>query len=75
LFQNRKNIPVTCYPVACKTLLTHFTLHYFRIRIGLGIPQITQARPWVSRRATWARIFSTICDSANPTSRGGLRIR
>jgi len=28
-----------------------------------------------SHRAAWVRIFSTIPDSANPTSRGRLRIR
>jgi len=28
-----------------------------------------------SHRAAWERIVSTICDSANPTSRGRLRIR
>jgi len=55
--------------------VTHFTLHCYRIRVGLGIPQITQAPPWVSHRAAWARIFSTTCDSANPTSRGRLGIR
>jgi len=27
---------------------THFTLHCYRICVGLGIPQITQARLWVS---------------------------
>jgi len=31
--------------------LTHFKLHCYRIRVGLGIPQITQARPWVSHRS------------------------
>jgi len=41
----------------------------------LGIPQITQARPWISCWAAWACIFSTICDWANPTSRGRLGIR
>jgi len=25
--------------------ITHFTLHCYGIRVGLGIPQITQARP------------------------------
>jgi len=55
--------------------VTLFTLHYYRIRLGLGIPWITQARPWVSHRAARARIFSTIPDSANPTSRGRLGIR
>jgi len=50
-------------------------LKCYQIRVELGIPQITQARPWVSHRAAWARIFSTICDSANPTSRGRLGIR
>jgi len=52
-----------------------FTPHCYKIRAGLGITQITQARPWVSHQAAWARIFSTICDSANPTSRGRLGIR
>jgi len=46
--------------------LTHFTMHGYGVRVGLGIPQITQARPWVSHRAAWARIVTTICDSANP---------
>jgi len=51
----------------CVTSFTHFTLHCYGIGVGLRIPQITQAPPWVSHRADWARIFSTICDSANPT--------
>jgi len=51
------------------------TLHCYPIRVGLGIPQITQVRPWVSHRAAWARIFSTIPNSANPTSGGRLGIR
>jgi len=60
----------TCSTSLLHRTYTHFTLHCCRIRVRLGIPQITQARPWVSHRAAWARIFSTICDSANPTSRG-----
>jgi len=39
--------------------ITHFTMHCYRIRVRLGIPQITQARPWASNRAAWARICST----------------
>jgi len=37
--------------------ITHFTLHCYGIRVGLGIPQITHAWPWVSHRAAWARIY------------------
>jgi len=29
----------------------------------IRIPEITQVRPWVSHRAAWAHIFSTISDS------------
>jgi len=43
--------------------VTRFTLHSYGIRVGLEIPQNPQARPWVSHRAAWARIFSTIPDS------------
>jgi len=64
-----------CWYSRIQPTLTHFTLHRYGIPVGLGIPQMTQARPWVSHWAAWARIFSTIPDSANPTSRGRLGIR
>jgi len=54
--------------------VTLSTMHCYWVRVGLGIPSISQARRWVSRRAAWARMFSTIPDSANPTSRGRVGI-
>jgi len=38
--------------------VTHFTLHY--CPVGLRIRQITQARPWMSHRATWLRFLWTM---------------
>ena len=67
---NTRNTCITLH-----NMITHFTLYCYHVHVRLGIPWITQARPWVSHRVTWARMFSTIPDSANPTSRRRLGIR